>query len=97
MANEPVTGKWYEAENGDVLKVTSFDKPSGSIEIEYEDGAVDELDLDSWLELNAEEIESQDDDEDEDAEESADDEDADDDDDEDLDEEDLDDDDEDDR
>ncbi len=97
MANDPVAGKWYEAENGDVLKVTSFDKPSGSIEIEYEDGAVDELDLDTWLELNAEEIESLDDDETEDDEDAADADDDDDDDDEDLDEEDLDEDDEDDR
>lgn len=93
MANDPVTGKWYEAENGDVLKVTSFDKASGSIEIEYEDGAVDELDLDTWQDLNAEEVESLDDDEDE--EDAA--ADVEDDDDEDLDEEELDEEDEDDR
>jgi hypothetical protein len=66
MKDDPVVGKWYEAKDGDVFKVLNFDVSSGSVEIEYDDGAVDELDMDEWHELDAEEAESSDEDEDDD-------------------------------
>lgn len=66
MKVDPVVGTWYETEGGDVFKVLNFDVPSGSVEIEYDDGAVDEMDLDEWRDLDADAVESLDDDEDDD-------------------------------
>lgn len=66
MKDDPVVGAWYETEDGEVFKVLNFEASSGSVEIEYDDGAVDELDIDEWHELDAEKVESSDEDEDED-------------------------------
>jgi hypothetical protein len=65
MKDDPVVGAWYETEDGEVFKVLNVDAATGSVEIEYDDGAVDELDMDEWRELDAEEVESSDEDEDE--------------------------------
>ena len=51
----PVIGKWYARAGGDSFEIVAFDRDDGSIEIQYFDGTIEELDLDEWRE---EQIES---------------------------------------
>jgi predicted dehydrogenase len=98
---DPVQGQWYEdLEENEIFRVLSVDPDEEIIEIQYENGDIEEIDLDTWHELDLERAEEpegwasdEDDDEDEDEEdadeddwdEDEDDDDWDDDDDEDLD------------
>lgn len=45
---EPAVGQWYRNEQGDVFEVVAHEVDAGIVEIQYFDGAVEELDLDSW-------------------------------------------------
>jgi hypothetical protein len=45
---KPVRGQWYRNEQGDVFEVVAIEEEAGIIEIQYFDGAVEELDSDSW-------------------------------------------------
>jgi len=71
---EPVAGQWYEnVDENESFRVLSVDEDAELIEIEYLDGDIEELDLDTWAELDLEKIEqpegwSGEDDEDEDEE-----------------------------
>ena len=47
----PTIGDWYKDETGNTFEVVACDDDEGSIEIQYFDGAVEELDLESWHEL----------------------------------------------
>ena len=48
----PEIGLWYRAQNGDVFSVVAMDSKyaenTGTIEIQYFDGAVEELDRTEW-------------------------------------------------
>ena len=88
----PVPGKWYEnKEEDETFRVLSVDEDDELVEIEYLDGEIEELDLDTWHELDLEPTEepegwsddADDDEEEEEDEDFDDDEDEDDDDDED--------------
>lgn len=46
-------GGWYRIPGGASFEVVALDLESETIEIQYYDGAVEELDFDSWLELAA--------------------------------------------
>jgi hypothetical protein len=99
----PVPGKWYEnREEEETFRVLSVDEDDELVEIEYLDGEIEELDLDTWHELDLEptdepegwsdesdsdEDEDEDDDYDDDEDEDDEDDDDDDDDDDDFDEE----------
>jgi hypothetical protein len=51
----PVPGKWYEnREEEETFRVLSVDEDDELIEIEYVDGEIEELDLDTWHELDLE-------------------------------------------
>ena len=51
----PVPGKWYEnREEEETFRVLSVDEDDELVEIEYVDGEVEELDLDTWHELDLE-------------------------------------------
>ncbi len=74
---EPVVGQWYEnAEEDETFRVLSVDEDAELIEIEYLDGEVEEIDVDTWAEFDLEKVEQPegwsgeaiDDDEDEDEE-----------------------------
>jgi hypothetical protein len=88
---EPVPGQWYEnLEEEEPFRVLSMDEDSELIEIEYLDGDIEEIDLETWHEMDLEETnepegwsESGDEDEDDDDEDWDEDEDEDEDDDED--------------
>src|SRR5579862_7334613 len=54
---EPVVGQWYEnIEESESFRVLSVDEDAELIEIEYLDGDVEELDLETWQELDLDRI-----------------------------------------
>ena len=44
-------GQWYESENNDKFEVVAIDDDEGTIEIQYFDGTVEEIEVDEWNEL----------------------------------------------
>jgi hypothetical protein len=51
----PTPGKWYEnKEEEETFRVLSVDEDDELVEIEYVDGEIEELDLDTWHELDLE-------------------------------------------
>ena len=58
MEEEPVVGAMYEDEDGLAFEVLSFDEDDGIIEVQYEDGEVNEIDIDSWYELDLQKLKS---------------------------------------
>jgi hypothetical protein len=96
---EPVVGQWYEnIDENESFRVLSVDEDAELIEVEYLDGDIEEIDLETWQEFDLDKIEQpegwtgsraeaeEEEEEDEDEEELEDDEDEDDDDEEDWDE-----------
>ncbi|HEY6483284.1 MAG TPA: DUF6763 family protein [Steroidobacteraceae bacterium] len=52
---EPVPGQWYEnLEEEESFRVLKMDEDSELIEIEYLDGDIEEIDLESWHEMDLE-------------------------------------------
>ena len=48
----PEIDSWYENfDSGDLFEVVAVDYPARTIEIQYLDGTVDELDFDSWPQM----------------------------------------------
>ncbi|MFZ5774427.1 MAG: DUF6763 family protein [Thermodesulfobacteriota bacterium] len=61
-AMEPVEGNWYESmENGELFFVVTVDEEEGIIEVQYQDGATEEIELSAWEELDIEPAEQPDD------------------------------------
>ena len=57
MAREhnPVKGQWYDnLEDDDSFQVLSIDEDAELIEIQYVDGDIEELDFETWHELDLE-------------------------------------------
>lgn len=55
---DPIAGKWYEdLEENEVFKVLSVDPDEELVEIQYENGDIEEIDLDTWHELDLEQAE----------------------------------------
>ena len=84
---EPVPGQWYQnLEDEESFRVLTVDEDSELVEIEYLDGEIEEIDLETWHEMDLEQTdepegwaESDEEDEDEEEEEEEDDDDEDDD------------------
>ena len=53
----PSIGDWYKDESGNTFEIVALDEDEGSIEIQYFDGSVEELDSDAWAELALEAVE----------------------------------------
>ncbi len=52
---DPVPGQWYEnLEQEEVFHVLNVDEDSELIEVQYEDGEVEEIDLEAWTEMDLE-------------------------------------------
>ena len=52
---EPVPGQWYEnLEEEESFRVLSMDEDSELVEIEYLDGDIEEIDLETWHEMDLE-------------------------------------------
>ena len=55
---DPVQGKWYQdLEENEVFQVLSVDPDEELIELQYENGDIEEIDLDTWHELDLEHAE----------------------------------------
>jgi predicted dehydrogenase len=73
---DPVQGQWFEdLEENEIFKVLSVNPDEEIIEVQYENGDIEEIDLDTWHELDLERAEEpegwasdEDDDDDEDEE-----------------------------
>jgi len=83
---EPAPGQWYQnLEDEESFRVLTVDEDSELVEIEYLDGEIEEIDLETWHEMDLEQTEEpegwaeSDEDEDEEEEEEEDEEDEDDD------------------
>ena len=56
---DPIIGNWYRnQETGNDFEVVALDEDAQTIEIQYFDGEVEELDLDAWYEQPIEGIEA---------------------------------------
>jgi hypothetical protein len=47
-APTPSIGEWYRHTGGDSFEVVAFDEDDGTIEIQYFDGTVEEMDTEDW-------------------------------------------------
>jgi hypothetical protein len=54
---DPVPGQWYEdLEDEVVFQVLSVDPDEELLQIQYEDGEIEEFDLDTWHELDLDKV-----------------------------------------
>ena len=49
---EPRVGDWYRTITGDNFEIVALDLDDDTLEIQYFDGMIEELDMDTWSELN---------------------------------------------
>ena len=56
MEHEPFVGKTYEDADGVAFEILAFDEDDGTIEIQYADGSLDEIDLDTWYEMDLQQV-----------------------------------------
>ncbi len=71
MQEDPVVGAVYQDPDGLTFEVTDFNEDEGTIEVRYGDDSVDEIDIDTWYEMELRQLEgdkSADEDEDEEVE-----------------------------
>jgi hypothetical protein len=59
MDNEyiPRVGDWYQNISGENFEIVALDDDEATLEIQYFDGAVEEVDFDSWYEMEIAPIE----------------------------------------
>lgn len=52
MATEfPAIGHWYRRPNGRLFEIVAIDDADGTLEIQYFDGTLGEIDLETWPDL----------------------------------------------
>jgi hypothetical protein len=56
IQEEPRVGAVYEDAEGKTFEVIGVDEDEGNIEIRYVDDAVDEIDIDTWYEMELQQI-----------------------------------------
>jgi hypothetical protein len=44
----PVVGNWYARPGGDSFEIVAFDRDDGTLEIQYFDGTIEEMDIEDW-------------------------------------------------
>jgi len=55
---DPVQGQWYEdLDENEIFKVLQLDPDAETVQIQYEDGDIEVIDLDTWHELDLERAE----------------------------------------
>lgn len=54
---EPVVGNWYKRPGRSIFEVVAIDEEGRTVELQYFDGTLDELDLETWHGTFIEEIE----------------------------------------
>ena len=48
---QPRLGDWYQSINGDKFEIVALDDDVATMEIQHFDGAIEEVDFDSWNEM----------------------------------------------
>lgn len=48
---KPVVGDWYQSPEGLDFEVVAIDQDERTVEIQYFDGAIEELDFSSWVQM----------------------------------------------
>ena len=53
MANtyQPRLGDWYKSITGDRFEIVALDDDAATMEVQYFDGAIEEIDFDTWNEM----------------------------------------------
>lgn len=54
---EPEIGAWYRETGGEAFEVVAIDEEEGVVEIQYFDGAIEELERDTWYEMELRSVE----------------------------------------
>ena len=54
----PQIGAWFESINGDKFEIVATEEQDSTLEIQHFDGAVEEIDIDSWKEMEVRPIEA---------------------------------------
>ena len=54
----PQIGEWFEAVNGDKFEIVAVEEQDAILEIQHFDGAVEEIDMESWSEMEVSPIEA---------------------------------------
>ena len=54
----PKIGDWFESINGDKFEIVATEEQGSILEIQHFDGAVEEIDIDSWREMEVRAIEA---------------------------------------
>ena len=45
---KPIIGNWYRITGSESFEVVAFDEDDGTIELQYFDGTVEEMDIEDW-------------------------------------------------
>jgi len=53
---KPAIGHWYRRTNGQLFEVVAVDEDDATIELQFFDGTIDEVDLDMWSKLLIERV-----------------------------------------
>ena len=53
---EPAIGRWYRRSNGQLFEVVAVDEEDATIELQFFDGTIDEVDQDMWSKLLIERV-----------------------------------------
>ncbi len=54
----PIIGEWYKNDSNAEFEVVAIDEDDGTIEIQFFDGTIEEIDIDSWEEMGPVAIEA---------------------------------------
>jgi hypothetical protein len=46
--HEPTVGAWYRFTGSDLFEIVAYDADEGSIELQYFDGTIEEMDIEDW-------------------------------------------------
>ena len=52
----PVIGNWYRRANGALFEVVAVDEDDATIELQFFDGTIDEVDFEAWQQLLIEKV-----------------------------------------
>jgi hypothetical protein len=47
----PIIGHWYRRSNGSLFEVVAVDEKDATVDLQYFDGTIDEIDMDRWAQL----------------------------------------------
>jgi len=57
IESNPVVANWYQDRNREErFTIVAFDQDEGVLELQYENGDLEEIDIDTWYELDTEEV-----------------------------------------